>query len=281
MNPFSFLTDMNKIGICYMATSVYKEYFNYFLYTAINLFPNDKKILFVISDGLSEFNGKSYQNIDIIVNNIVDLPYPIITACKLRYLTEFTKNYDLDYILYFDADTIIFKKPDYFWEWFKSKMNTNKLIMSKHPHYLYTPDRDFGEPFLISNDKSIGYVDNNLVNERKSYIITSFFAGTPQVIKETDDKIYNMLGSDLSNFRWMPLYPDEAYLNAIYVNENILNDLQNIDIDRYITINPYLFIETDRRTDNIWENNFPEFSTIFINQKYNAALKNKKKNNDI
>ena len=264
-----------------MATSVYKDYFYNFLYTTKFLFPNDEKTLFVISDGLSEFNEKYYHDIKIIVNNIVDLPYPIITACKLRYLTEFTRDYDLDYILYFDADTLIFNKPDYFWEWFKSKLNTNKLIMSQHPHYLYTPDREFDEPFLVSNENSIGYVDKTLVNENKSYIITSFFAGTPEVIKETDNKIYNMLGKDLATLRWMPLYPDEAYLNAIYVNENILNDYKTIDIGKYITINPYLFVETNRNTDNILENNFPEFNTIFINQKYNAALKNKKKENSI
>ena len=272
---------MSKIGIVYMATSVYKEYLNNFLYTLPNLFPNDEKTLFIISDGLSEFNNKEYKGIVIYVHNIVDLPYPIITACKLRYLTEVTKNYDLDYILYFDADSIILPKPNSFWEWYKSRLDTGKLLMSYHPHYLYTPERDFGEPFIVSNQNSAGYADNNLINEKRCYIITSFFSGRPSIIKEIDDKIYNMLGQDLARFRWMPLYPDEAYLNAIYVNENIINNIGNIELERFITINPYLFAETDRNTDNVWESNFPEIETIFINQKYDTSIKSRKKSNNV
>lgn len=272
---------MSKVGIVYMATSVYKAYFDNFLSTVYNLFPNDERTLFVISDGLSEFDNVNFRGTTIYVKNIIDLPYPIITACKLRYLTEFTKDYDLDYILYFDADSIIFEKPNSFWEWFKNELDSNKLIMSRHPHYLYTPNRNFDEPFLISSKNSIGYVDKNLVNERKSYIITSFFAGTPQVIKETDNKIYNMLGTDLSNLRWMPMYPDEAYLNAIYVNDNIINDKDNIKLFSFITINPYYFAETNRNTDNVFENNFPEYDTIFINQKYDTSIKDQKKNNEL
>ena len=272
---------MSNIGIVYMATSVYKEYFTNFLQTLPNLFPNDNRTLFIISDGLDDFNGCVYKDINIIVKHIIDLPYPIITACKLRYLTEFTASYDLDYILYFDADTLILRKQNSFWEWFKSKMNSGKLIMSQHPHYLYTPDRDFGEPFIVSNEKSAGYVDSKYINENRAYIITSFFAGIPEVIKQVDDKIYNMLGTDLSNLRWMPLYPDEAYLNAINVNENFIGNLGTIDIGKYITINPYLYAITDRNTNNLLENNFPEFDTIFINQKYDISLKEHKKHNTI
>ena len=272
---------MSKIAIVYMATSVYKEYFNNFLSTVPNLFPNDEKTLFVISDGFSELNGQKFKGTSIIVKNIVDLPYPIVTACKLRYLTEFTKDYEFDYILYFDADSIILEKPDSFWEWYKNELNSNKLLMSYHPHYLYTPDRNFGEPFLVSSMNSAGYVNKHFVNERKSYIITSFFSGKPSIMKEIDDKIYNMLGSDLSNLRWMPLYPDEAYLNAIYVNDNIINNNDNIRLYKFITINPYYFAETNRNTDNVFENNFPEYDTIFINQKYDPSIKDRKKNNEI
>ena len=272
---------MANIGIIYMATSIYKEYFYKFLNSFNKLFPEDNKTLIIISDGLQEYDNKQYDNFKIIVKNIVDLPYPIITACKLRYLTEFIKDYDFDYILYFDADTIILEKPIEFWDYLKSKLDTQKLIVSLHPHYLYTPDRDFGEPFIISNPESVGYTDKKYVNANRSYIITSFFAGVPSIIKYIDDKLYTMLGEDLSKFRWMPLYPDEAYLNSIYVKENIINNFNNIDVDRYITINPYIYCDTNRNTCNIYENNFPEINTIFINQKYNLAIKDNKKNNKV
>ena len=42
-----------------------------------------------------------------------------------------------------DADTICFQKPNEFWEDLKIKIQENKLLMTYHPHYLYTPYSNF------------------------------------------------------------------------------------------------------------------------------------------
>ena len=93
--------------------------------------------------------------------------------------------------------------------------------------------------------------------------------------------VTGFLGSSGKGAKPVPLYPDEAYLNSIYVKENIINNFNNIDVDRYITINPDIYCDTDRNTCNIYGNNFPEINTIFINQKYNLAIKDNKKNNKV
>ena len=51
-------------------------------------------------------------------------------------------------------------------------------------------------------------------------------------------------------------------------------------LDRYITINPYPFGNFPQyQNDNVWINNFNNQPNIFLNQKYDIELKNKKKEN--
>ena len=51
-----------RIGIFWLGTSVYKIYFDNFISTFRNLFPNDEKILVVLSDGFEELDGKQYED---------------------------------------------------------------------------------------------------------------------------------------------------------------------------------------------------------------------------
>lgn len=271
-----------KIGIFYIATSVYVNYFENFLVSIHNLFPNDEKELIVLSDGLSEYNDKKINGVNIKVIEILDYPYPIITANKVKTVAYYMKKLNLEYAMYVDADTICLEQSNELWENLKSKIKAGKFIMSYHPHYLYTPNREFGNPFIVDMKYSVGYMDKKLVNDNKCYIITSFFLGRYDEIKKYGDLIYKMLGEDLKNIRWMPVYPDEAYFNRIYVNETIENEMDNIQLDKYITINPYIFGDfPERDNGDIYKNNFPEFDTIFLNQKYNVLLKESKKSNNV
>lgn len=274
---------MKNIGLVYMATSVYKNYFENFLESLKFLFPEDNKTLIVISDGLQEFNEKTINGVKIYVKDVVDLPYPFLPCCKFRFVTRYTKEFNFDYIMNFDSDTIILEKPIEFWNKLKDKLETGKLLMTQHPHYLYTPDRHFYEPFIVSNPDSIGYIDAAYINDRHSYIMTSFFAGKYDIIKYFDNQIYYMLGRDMDNLRWIPRFPDEAYMNKLYITENVLNNNDNILLEKYVTINPYIYGDfPERDNGDIHTNNFPEFDdTIFMNQKYDVSLKQEKKNNNV
>jgi len=272
-----------KIGIFYLATSVYKNYFDNFFKTVNNLFPEDEKELILVSDGFQELNNTEKNGIKIKVKEIIDLPYPLITANKFQMIKTYMEQFELEYAVYIDADTICLNKSIEFWNNVKDKIKSGKFLMSYHPHYLYTPNRNFDNPFIPTKmPYSTAYMNPQYINENKCYIITSFFMGRYNEIKKYADLIYKMIGADLKNIRWMPMWPDEAYMNKIYVDENILNNQNTIELDRYITINPYPFGDFPQyKNNNIWENNFSNIDTIFLNQKYDYTIKDAKKNNVI
>ena len=69
-------------------------------------------------------------------------------------------------------------------------MDQNKLLMSRHPHYLYNPNMYFNEVFVIKDSKSCGYIDDESINENKTYVITSFFGGKYNVFEKYDKLAY-------------------------------------------------------------------------------------------
>ena len=60
---------------------------------------------------------------------------------NISSMFELVHKLDFDYIMNFDSDTIILEKPVEFWNKLKDKLDTGKLLVTSHPHYLYTPDR--------------------------------------------------------------------------------------------------------------------------------------------
>lgn len=275
----STLYFLMKYGIFYIATSVYKNYFDNFINTVKYVFPNKEKDLIILSDGLDEYNNKIIDNIHIYVEHIIDYPYPLINLCKFQTIYNYAIKYNIDKILYFDADSIIFEKDDNFWNYVESLLNTNKLICSYHPHYLYNNDIIFHNDGFIYNDQSLGvYCDPKFIYDNKCYIMSSFFMGSFQSLEYVYKQIYDMTSKDLRNFRWIPWFSDEAYLNALNVNDNIINNKETIYLDKFITINPYHFNNVYFDNNDIYHNNFNEYNTIFINQKYDINIKEKKRN---
>lgn len=273
-----------KLGIFFLATSVYKEYFDEFSKSLVNLFPNNdvEKHLVIMSDGLSEYNNTEQFGCKIHWVDVIDFPYPLVPCNKFQMVVKYMKDFGLDYGMFFDADSIILEKSHDFWESLKSQLETGKMLCSGHPHYLYTPNRDFYEPFCVSRQDSAGYVNADYVNQHRSYIITSFFAGHYDVLSKYAKKIYQMIGYDLRNLRWLPEYVDEAYMNSIYINDVVNGEDDDVIKDKYITINPYIYGNfPERMNGDIYKNNFPEYENIFINQKFNVGLKNIKKENKI
>ena len=265
-------------GIFYIATSVYKNYFEYFLKTVKYIFPNKQKELIILSDGLNEYNDKQIVNIHIIVKNIIDYPYPLINLCKFQTIYHYAKKYNIDRILYFDADTIVFEKDDNYWNWIDKLLDTNKLICSYHPHYLYNNESIFYNDGFIYNDSNLGvYCNPEYIHNNKCYIMSSFFMGSIQSIEYISKSIYKMTSIDLRKNRWIPWFSDEAYLNALNVNDNIINNKETIYLSKFITINPYNFNNVSFDNNDIWNNNFTDVNTILINQKFDINIKSQKR----
>jgi hypothetical protein len=274
-----------NIVIIYIATSIYKEYFKkYFVNTVTNLFPNDNKTLILISDGLNEYNNKTLdEHTKIEQYDIIDFPYPIINLCKFQIVEKYlSKHPEANILLYFDADTLIYEKDNVFWENLKFniiKQYPKKMFFSYHPHYLYNKDFNFGQTYFFPQ---IGetYLDNchNIIMEKQCYIMTSFFMCNTSVIHYFSERIYNMSKLDLKNFRRIPELSDETYINIINLQDNILDNKNNIYLENYITINPYIYGNyPEKQIDDIYINNFPEINSIFINQKFDIKLKEEKR----
>ena len=265
-------------GIFYIATSVYKNYFDNFLKTVKYIFPNNKKELIILSDGLEEYNDKQIDNIHIVVENIIDYPYPLINLCKFQTIYYYAKKYNIDKILYFDADTIIFEKDDNYWTWIDNLLDSNRLICSYHPHYLYNNEKIFYNNGFLYDDTNLGvYCNPKYVHDNKCYIMSSFFMGSFKSLEYIYKQIYDMTSKDLRNSRWIPWFSDEAYLNALNVNDNIINHKETIILKRFITINPYNFNGKHFDNNDIYHNNFPEINSLLINQKYNINIKEEKR----
>lgn len=267
-----------KYGIFYIATSVYKNYFDNFIKTVKYIFPNEQKELIILSDGLKEYDNKQIDNIHIVVEDIIDYPYPLINLCKFQTIYHYAKKYDIDKILYFDADTIIFEKDDNYWEWINKLLDSDKLICSYHPHYLYDNGDIFYNEGFLYNDPDLGvYCDPKNIYDNNCYIMSSFFMGSIKAIEYAYKEIYKMTSKDLKNYRWIPWFSDEAYLNALNANDNILNKKETIILDKFITICPYNFNNKYIIDGNIYENNFKQYNTILINQKYDINIKEQKR----
>ena len=280
-----FPFEKEKFGVFFLATSVYKEYFENFANSLKYLFPENNldKYLIIMSDGLKEYDGKEIGGYKVKHFDVIDYPYPCVPMNKFQMVSKYMKDLDLNYGMFFDSDSIILEKPQEFWDNLETKMKSGKLLCSGHPHYLFTPEINMVEPCVVSRTDSAAYMDPVHVNTHKSYIITSFFAGSRDVIDKYSKKIYQMIGTDLKTLRWVPEFVDEAYMNKIYVQDIILGNENDVLKEKYITINPYTFGHfPERDNGDIHKNNFPEYDdTIFINQKYNTKLKHIKKSNMI
>lgn len=262
-----------RMGVFYLATSVYMQYFDkYFFKTMHNIFPEDEKEVIILTDKIpEEYNNCKIKNCNLHFEKIIDFPYPIINLCKFQIIDEYAKKYNIDIVLFFDADTVVFKKDMEFWNSLKKKCldNKNTLIMSRHPYYVYEEHRDFTAEFYFPyRDNSCSNVTEEqlkIVREQSTYIIASFFMGYKDALSDYAKKVHVMTHNNLVNLHWMPYLPEENYINVINLRENL-----SIDLDSYITMNL-------RQSSSVWETDVPEKQSVFIRQKFDDSIKNAKK----
>lgn len=279
---------MDKIGIFYIATAIYKEYFEaYFKESMERIFPSKEKELIIISDGLKEYDNVQIGKYNIHVEDIIDYPYPIINLCKFQIIEKYAKKYNIDFIMYFDADTYVFEKDNEWWKNLENEINehNDSIILSYHPHYLYNKKFEFGREYffpanLAGMDDAILY--RGLVRANYCYTMTSFFMCNIDILSIWANQIYEMTKEDLRNYRRIPELSDETYLNAIHIKEQFIEEnKQNkfkVYLNYFTTIAPYNFgWLPEHFSVNYNQNNFPLIDSIFINQKFDIKLKDQKR----
>ena len=98
------------IGIFYIATGVYKEYFENFINTIKYIFPGYNKELIIISDGLKEYDNKFINDAHVHVEDFINYPYPFININKLQIVNYYAEKYNINMIVYFDTFKKLQKK---------------------------------------------------------------------------------------------------------------------------------------------------------------------------
>lgn len=266
---------MINIGIFTIFTNNYKEYFDNFTSSLNNFFPGEKKELCILSDGLQDKNDITIGDVHVIINEIIDLPYPYINMNKFQFINEYNKKMNFDYIAYFDADTIFLKKDQQFWNYLESEILTNKIIISRHPYFTsskfnnrqikMTDFMDCGDPYIYDRPKrnhdDLSYTNGDFINSHEMWLITSFFIINKDIINEYAEKIKKLIRKCNVEFALILKFSDESHFNLMYYFDYLNNEIDN----KYV-VNDFITVNRDEEIQND--------SKMFICQKYNDNSKN-------
>ena len=133
------------IEVIYIATDDYSNFYEGFIDTIKYFFPNEKKIVRVLSNVVKDYYVPEDSNVERVeFYRIFDLFYPCINLNKTYFLSQLPKT-ECKYVFYFDADTFFNPMPMEFWCDFKKKMDDNFFCIGKHPYYSLSDDDEYKE----------------------------------------------------------------------------------------------------------------------------------------
>lgn len=264
----------NTIGIFYIATGTYKKYFNNFAKSLVYLFPNNKKKLIVISDGLKEYDNCKINNIDVIVEDFIDYPYPFINTNKLQIINHYAKKYNISTIAYFDADTEIIKNEQENFYDNLLEISKTKFISTIPPYFIKFNINDliyavnncsfFGSNCKFSDFEFLGI--GNLIEKDYKWMQTSFFICTYDILNNISNKVRQLICYNSRIMGYKFNYSEELYVN--YLNL-YYPELFHIDYYWYDSNDPNVY---NNYTDKKYRIN------VFFKQKfYNDQLKQNNK----
>ena len=215
------------LGIFYIATGVYKEYFLKFLETIKYIFPNQNKKLIIISDDLKEYDHTNINGIDVYVEDFIDYPYPFININKFQIVNHYAEKHNVDMIAYFDSETFFIEKEAEFFDDLIEKSKT-KLISLIPPHFLNCTFRDL--IWAMNNYTSWGE-DNNFddysffyesgyydtIDENYKWLQTSFFMCSKDILDNIEKILENLITYNLRVMGCKFNFSDEFYINYLKV----------------------------------------------------------------
>lgn len=227
------MNDNTRIAVYYIATNNYKNLFPEFVESLQNFFPNCKKIVKLISDGLEEYRDYEKGNVKVeLCPRINNYPWPIITLYKMWHILE---NFDdtCEYMCYFNGNATINKHV-------QDVFNLDKVTVSYHSfnsnHKAYNPWE-----YININPVSIAYLENGTYE----YIQGGFFFGKKELIKKLCEEVVEMVKYD-TNRSIIAQWHDESYLNKwCYMNSNIVDKKyvmtvypEEIDETKFVYLRP-------------------------------------------
>lgn len=294
------------LGIFYIVTGIYKEYFNDFINTIQYIFPGYTKKLILISDGLDEYNNMYINDVNICVENFINYPYPFINTNKLQIVEYYANKHNINNIIYFDSDTyFIPNKEKSFYDDLVKKSN-EKFVSLIPPYFIKFTFRDF---IYVMNNFSL-FGENNKFHDFKffyngenydtidtsyKWIQTSFFMCSKSILHNLNEILIDLISYNIRVMGCKLNYSDEFYINLLNVKYNsdlffadfygqdkdennkfdtvfFYQKIKNIDIKqslKYGNLNKNFRMFLLNNDDNISENDIYKF---FINHRKNFLL---------
>ena len=249
---------MCKIQIVYICTANYKLCAEDFFSSLHHFFPEEEKIVTVLTDDV-KYISDMFENIkdafsnnkiySLDINKITDLPYPLINLSKFYFVKDYI-NEDADFVFYFDADTKFCEKEPNFWKNLFNVINSNKILVSPHLTYLASffpeiymesqrPYRIYDmEIFKNSFDEREGsplYDKLHISDRSYIWVITSFIASNKELMKnfcdlvnrKTQEYMVGEVKEGVTTY-YIPRLFDETIINKL-IHESFCGRLAGFD----------------------------------------------------
>lgn len=231
---------MKHLAIYYIATSNYKMGFEHFKKNIGSLYPDFRKTVIILSDGLEEWDNVVEDNITYKTYHIDHFPWPIVTLFKMKHIYD--HRIDCDYVCYFNGN--LQYNPNY--DTSLNKIDLSKLNVSRHVGSNPNTEYDNKERENVAPN-SQAYIGHNY-----KYIHGGLFIGPSDIVYEMCKDISKMCEIDLSK-NIIPQYHDESYLNKwVQLHlDKVTPPVKLISYQSFDTEKPFAIIETikkDRRT---------------------------------
>lgn len=250
------------IEVIYIATDDYSKYYDDFINSIEYFFPNEKKIVRVLSNIDRSYYIPENSNIERVEYfKIFDLFYPCINLNKTYFISQLPES-EAEYVFYFDADTIFFETDNSVWVNLKNDMDNGCFCIGRHPYYSISDEYSYKWDYIENFFKFLTTRDetqvSNIPEYYYTYIISSFFCARRDIMKDVCEQVNNMTRQDLkrSNEYRIPLYMDENYFNKLVYNWEYCGDNRNsFSVKNYILLTNSNNIHTEGESFIYQKNN--------------------------
>ena len=278
-----------------IATNQYSSFFENFKNSINNFYPQENKKLIVFSNKLQEYNNITIGKTNIEIISIPDLLYSSILLNKFNFINWYCKDHDIpdnQIIYFFDIDTYFYNN-EFGQKYLKQELENHLdlVLFSSHLYNLVNKNEDLGYYVFVhgffNNRNDNGGIQPQIFNDysftKYKYlpnqdIITSFFCGTINSIKNLNNKYTELYKEILHSDRILPNYLDEDICNYILLGQllNKLdksyifvpeNNLINFNVEELDNKNRYKY----NTYDNLIKEEYNKY--LIINQKYNISIK--------
>ena len=201
-----------------------------------SFYPDFRKTVIILSDGLEEYDNVVEGNIIYKTYHIDHFPWPIIALFKMKYIYD--HRIDCDYVCYFNGNL----QYNLNYDTSLNKIDLSKLNVSRHVGS--NPNSEYDNKLFTNIDqKSQAYIEHNY-----KYIHSGLFIGPSNIVYEMCKDVYNMCEIDLMK-NIIPRYHDESYLNKwVQLNlDKVAPPIKLISYKKFEKDKPFAVIETIKK----------------------------------